>query len=152
MKKYDIIIVGGGPVGLYTAQLLQKDFKVLVIEKEKILGKKACSGLYSKKLFEFVPEGDFIENEIDGCVLHSPESLEKRFEIKQKPFVVDREKFNNFLAEGLENLKVGCKLESLEINNQVKIKTNLGEFESEMIIGADGCRSVVRDYWQTRPF
>lgn len=166
MEKYDIIIVGGGPVGLYTASLLQKDFKVLVLEKEKELGKKACSGLYSKKIFEFVPQGHFIENEIDGCTLYSPSGSKKHFEIKQKPFVVDREEFNKFLAEGLENLKIGCKVEVIEFlqdsknsktktngtNDGVKVKTNQGEFHSEIIIGADGSRSIVRQHWQAKPF
>ena len=156
MEKYDIIIVGGGPVGLYTAKLLQKDFKVLVLEKEKELGKKACSGLYSKKIFEFVPEGDFIENEIDGCTLHSPNGVKKHFDIKQRPFVVDREEFNKFLAEGVESLKIGCKVESIETGkvnvDGIKVKTNQGEFHSDIIIGADGSRSVVRQHWKAKPF
>jgi len=147
--KFDIIIVGGGPVGLYCAHQL-KDFNVLVLEKEKELGKKACSGLYSKKIFEFVPEGDFIENEIEGCVLNSPSGIVRKCPIKQRPFVVDREEFNKSLAEGLD-IKMECKVESLEIGESVKVKTSQGDFESDFIIGADGSRSTVRDYWNVKP-
>lgn len=42
MKKYDIVIVGAGPAGLFAANKLAKDFKVLVIDKGRSVTKRYC--------------------------------------------------------------------------------------------------------------
>ncbi len=44
-SKYDVVIVGAGPAGLELARLLGKrELSVLVIEKNRQLGKKVCAG------------------------------------------------------------------------------------------------------------
>src|SRR5271169_2776003 len=45
MKKYDVIIVGAGPAGIFSAmELLEKNagLKVLVVEKGKDIDKRQC--------------------------------------------------------------------------------------------------------------
>ena len=51
---YDTIIIGGGPIGIYTAlQLRKAGLKVLVVEKDEEIGiPRFCSGIISKKLFQ----------------------------------------------------------------------------------------------------
>ncbi|MEM0011282.1 MAG: NAD(P)/FAD-dependent oxidoreductase, partial [Candidatus Bathyarchaeia archaeon] len=46
MAKYDAIIVGAGPAGIFSALELSKsnDIKVLIIEKGKDIGKRVCPG------------------------------------------------------------------------------------------------------------
>ena len=49
-KKYDVVIVGAGPGGLKAAEILAKNNrKVLVLEKNKKLGIKACAGGLTRK-------------------------------------------------------------------------------------------------------
>lgn len=43
MKKYDVIIVGAGPAGIFTAlELAEKNMKILLLEKGKIVLKREC--------------------------------------------------------------------------------------------------------------
>jgi len=45
MENYEIVIVGAGPAGLKCAEILAKNNKkVLVLEKNKIIGDKVCAG------------------------------------------------------------------------------------------------------------
>lgn len=45
-KHYDVIIVGAGPSGLSAAKILaQNNKKVLVLEKNSIIGPKVCGGV-----------------------------------------------------------------------------------------------------------
>ncbi len=43
--RYDILIIGGGPVGNYLASLLARDFNVAVVERKTSFGGKACTGI-----------------------------------------------------------------------------------------------------------
>ncbi|BDU50513.1 NAD(P)/FAD-dependent oxidoreductase [Haliovirga abyssi] len=40
MEKYDVIIIGGGPAGLFTAINIKKEMSVLILEKNQKVGKK----------------------------------------------------------------------------------------------------------------
>ena len=53
-SKYDVIIVGAGPVGIYTSiKLAQEGLGVLVIEEDMEIGKpRFCTGLISKEAFD----------------------------------------------------------------------------------------------------
>lgn len=50
MESYDVIIVGAGPAGLKCAEIISKNNKkVVVLEKDNILGDKVCAGGLSAK-------------------------------------------------------------------------------------------------------
>jgi len=152
---YDVIIVGAGPVGLYTANILEKKLKVLVLEKMHKIGKKACSGLYSTNIDSVVKfEKEWIEHKVKGAILHSPLGTEIKAE---KPttsaFVINRELFNKGLAERVRSkIITGCSVKSIHIDDEKVIcKTEKGDFESQIIIGCDGANSVVRTCFGKKP-
>ncbi|MBC7074282.1 FAD-dependent oxidoreductase, partial [Candidatus Parcubacteria bacterium] len=58
-----VAIVGGGISGLFLASRLAEKSEVFLFEKKETVGGKACSALYSARIFEFLPESKkFIKN------------------------------------------------------------------------------------------
>ncbi len=67
-----IAIIGAGISGLYLAwKLSEKGHKVTVFEKKEKIGKLACSGLFSERILEFIPESQrLIQNRISSVLIH----------------------------------------------------------------------------------
>lgn len=137
MEKINkVAIIGAGLCGLYLAnKLSEKRVKVYVFEKEKVIGKKKCSSLYSERIFDFIPNIErFIENEINKAYIYFPKKRIKLI-FKKKFFVFNREGLENFLFE--DSLKKGVKF---FLGREVRdIPQGF-----DRIIGADGSFSVVR--------
>jgi flavin-dependent dehydrogenase len=162
----EIVIVGAGPIGCYTAQLLKKcginSFRI--IEEHGEVGRPIrCAGIVGKQVFEdsLIPlsKGSIL-NQINGALFfHRGDS----FKIKRPgvAFVIDREKFDKGLSQGLE---VGYGIRLLDIEevgegdavtaagagsgkgSRYRLKTNQGDIWADMVIGADGPRSRVRKF------
>lgn len=131
-----VAIIGAGPVGLYLAwKLSEKGYSVFLFEKKDNLGEKACSGLFSERILEFLPKAkELIQNEINHCLIHFPQKKIKII-FKKKFFVIDRSKLILLLFE-------------LSKNSGAKIffgkKINSIPEGFERIIGCDGANSIIR--------
>jgi len=150
----EIVIVGAGPVGCYTAQLLKnKGIKARIIEEDQEVGKPIrCAGLVGREVFEntLLPfSKSSIVNQIDGASFFYGDD---NFQINREgvAYVVDRERFDKNLSEGLE---VECGKKVVEIKRKETdykgyiLKTNDDEdIYADLIIGADGANSRVRKY------
>jgi len=157
-----IIVVGGGPTGLYSAYLLKKlnpNIIVTVIEEHKKCGLPICcsglidvSGYNRLKLKNSLVLKDFLINKINGCHVFGP--LEAKFNISAdevKAYVIDRSKFDDSIRALAENFGV----EILTGNRVVSIRDNFityknldsleeKELRYDFLIGADGPNSIVR--------
>lgn len=146
-----IVIIGAGPVGCYTAQVLKNlGYECLVVEEHAEVGRPLhCTGLVGKALFEDkrpfgvkIPSSA-IANTINGAVLHFDGDS---FSIKREKvaYVVDREKFDKELSRGLD-IAYENKFLGLEKSGAGYIvETDKGEFTAGLVIGADGASSAVR--------
>ena len=68
--KYDVIIVGAGPAGLIAAKNLAGKKKVLVLEKNRMVGDKVCAGGLTVKDFkEFDTPKSLIKKEFRAANL-----------------------------------------------------------------------------------
>jgi len=136
-----IAIIGAGICGLYLARKLsEKGSEVTVFEKKEKIGKGACSGLFSERILEFIPESEkLIQNQIESVLIHFPKrTLKVKF--SRKFFVINHFELDRLVASLAE--KSGAKI---VLNYNVKTKdfvTFQGEFDR--IIGCDGAISVVR--------
>ena len=150
----EIVIVGAGPIGCYTAQLLKKcginSFRI--IEEHDEVGKPVrCAGIVGKPVFEdsLIPlSRGSILNQINGALFfYKGDSF--KIERREVAFVVDREKFDKELSRGLE-VEYGRRLlgieEEQDERSRYRLKTNRGDISADIIIGADGPRSEVRKF------
>ncbi len=112
MKRYDIIIVGGGPAGMTAAlYALRNDKKVLVLEKESFGGQIATS----PRLENYPTIPSISGSEWSDLVFSQITELGAEFELEEVESVVKEDKF--FL-----------------------VKTNYNEYKSGAIILANGVK------------
>ena len=148
--KMEIVIVGAGPVGCYTAQLLKNyGIKTRIIEEHQEVGKPIkCAGLVGRQVFEktlLPPSESSIINRIDGASFFYGDD---NFIIKRErvAYVIDRARFDKNLSQGLE---VECGKRVVEIKEERAgyiLKTNDDDIYADLVIGADGALSRVRKY------
>ena len=159
---YDVIVVGGGPSGAMAAKKCSENgLKVLLIEKESLPRYKACGGAISKKALDLVGPLDELEPKygLFGVRAFAPnfEYVEYKFE-NRVGFLVFRDSFDNLLIRKARECGAEIhedeRVKEININpNCVNVKTDKGEYSSNLIIGADGANGIVakevglRDRW-----
>lgn len=153
-----ITIIGAGPIGLRTAELLaKKGRQVVVLEDHPEIGVPVqCTGIVTKSLGEIVPlKKEFVVNQLKKVCVNAPNK--KSVEIPNDDIVINRTKFDKWLAKQAE--KAGAKIilnkrveeitrtEAVQKNIVLKIRdTKTGEkkiHRTDILIGADGPGSIV---------
>ncbi|WP_457742932.1 geranylgeranyl reductase family protein [Thermococcus sp.] len=147
--RYDILIIGAGPVGNYLASLLAKDFSVAVVEKKNSFGGKACTGIIGAENYEKLglPKKAIL-NELYGATFYS---RIQSFSIRRKSpqaYLVDRKTLERELAR--KAMKRGADyLMSTTFKgfkDRKALLQHLGdvfEVKADFYVGADGVNSTV---------
>ena len=136
MNSLKTAIVGAGICGLYLAwKLSQKGYNVTVFEKKEKIGKQACSGLFSERILEFIPESKkLIQNQIDSVLIHFPRRT-IRIKFSKRFLVMSHFELDNLVA----NLAAASGAKII-LNHSVN---SLPE-GFDRVIGCDGPNSVIR--------
>jgi len=131
-----VAIIGAGASGLYLAwKLSEKGHKVIVFEKKEKIGKKVCSGLFSERILDFIPQSQkLIQNQIEHAKIHFPKRTLK-ISFSKKFFVMNHCELDKLIATLAESS--GAKI---ILNNQID---SIPE-GFDRIIGCDGARSQIR--------
>ncbi len=135
-EKLKVAIIGAGITGLYLAWKLSKGgYPVTVFEKRERIGKECCSGLFSERILEFIPQAkNLIEAEYNSCLIHFPRKTIK-INFKKKVFFIEHSKLDNLVFELAKNSGA-----------EILFNRNMDELPDDFdrIIGCDGPLSFVR--------
>ena len=146
-----ISIIGAGPSGCYAAYLLAKGGKeVQIFEEHKKIGEPIqCTGLVTQSINNIIKiKKNIVLNRIDQVKIFSKNN-ELELKLKDKNLIIDRKKFDNYLADLAikEGTKIFLNYKYVSNqNNQLKIKYNNEKeiaIKTDYLIGADGPLSQV---------
>jgi len=135
-----VAIIGAGITGLYLAwKLAEMGEDVTVFEKRNKIGKEACSGLFSDRILEFIPQSkNLIHNEINHTLIHFPKKTLK-VKFSRPFFVMNHSELDNLVADLAE--KAGTKI---VLNHDVLRSDLASRSDLDKIIGCDGALSETR--------
>ncbi len=146
-----ISVIGAGPSGCYAAYLLAKTGKpVQIFEEHKEIGHPIqCTGLVTSSIKDIIDlKQDIIINEIDKVRIFSKHE-ELELKLKNKNLIIDRKKFDNYLADLAvsKGVKIFLNYKFIDKkNNLLKLKYNNEKetiVKTDHLIGADGPLSKV---------
>jgi len=154
--RADVVVVGAGPAGSFTAFTAAKlGVDVTICEEHKEVGLPShCPGHISikglNKLGLEVPE-NIVENKIAGAVFYSPSGDEFRVKFPSPvTYVINRSMFDKYLAQLAEEagakLLLGTRVEKLLADKSsvhgVTLK-NGQHLDSRIVVDAEGCASIL---------
>lgn len=157
MKKYDVAVVGAGPIGSTFARYVADDgFDVVILEKKREIGiPLQCAGLLGKKIMEVnsLPE-EYILNKVYGAYLHSPTNTVMRVGKNEvQAYVIDRVGYDKYLAEKAIDSGAELILNHKVINSTPDgcVRTKETEIKADVVVGSDGHSSLISNNFNDPP-
>ena len=146
-QVYDILVVGGGPAGLYTADRLARAGRsVAVFEEHTTIGLPVhCTGILAAEAFSrFVLPRTAILGELTATRFHSPSGHELTYSTDSpETVVIDRQQFDQSLAD--QAVAAGAKLylgervvDIQRDTHAVTLRTKQHEVSGQLVVIATG--------------
>ncbi len=156
MKRYEVAIVGGGPAGAICAyELGRAGIKVALFDGSHPREKPCGGALSSRVLEEFVIPPSLLERRVDYLLLESPAGEDIEISTPQDAALIMRKEFDSYLLEQAKQ-EASFFPERVSAIDRGRaywtIITPQRAIESDLIIGADGARSMVRKVVSAPPF
>jgi len=143
---FDIIIIGAGPGGLSCAKELEKtDLKVLLIEKNKIIGPKVCAGgVTAKDLSLLHLPKKLIEFSYKKIITETPNVRTDFVCPEVFTCTIDRAEFGQWQKSQLQKTAILTGKRVVGINHDSILIDNGDKYCFKYLVGADGSNSMVR--------
>ena len=148
---YDVVVVGGGPVGSYVAsQLAGVGHSVVVLERKQRVGEQVCcTGIIGRECANsFAIDDNVILRQVNSAKLFSPSGNLLRLQREEtQAYILDRPTFDMAMASRAQDNGAEYVLDSLvrdiEVEeDRVKIKAShqqvASNFEARTIVIATG--------------
>ena len=150
MEKYDVIIVGAGPAGLSCAkQLGNSKLKVLLAEKNSVIGPKVCAGgLTGKSIKTLNLPDELIEFAYNKIHLFNKNNSFYIEDDSNFAYTIDRKVLGQWQLKQLNkfsNIEVKTDYRVSEITKEYVV-INGEKIGYKHLVGADGSSSLVRRY------
>ena len=157
-KKYDVIVVGGGPSGSMAAmQIAKKNFSVCILEKDRDIGMPVRCGEaigYTGLNQFFKPKPGWIASKIEGVNLIAPNGVSVGVDFKSETgYILNRRIFDYDLSKiavsnGAEVYTKSYVKDLIKEDQYVVgvVVNHLGkdiEIKSKLVIAADGIESRI---------
>lgn len=153
MKKYDVVVIGGGPSGAISAwRLAEKKVNVVLLEKGSRLRVKPCAGGISNGCYNLLKVPDeLVERKIvKGLVVSRSNKSVYVGSAKEPGFIVYRPAYDKWLMDSAEKAgadvinnakatKIKIFEDKVEVTAEVEGKEE--KYEAEVLIGAYGMES-----------
>ena len=150
MELFDVIIIGAGPGGLKCAEILgNTSLKVLLLEKNEVIGPKVCAGGLTGKGIEILNlPPHLIEYSYNRVKLHVNNITSSLKSDSDFAFTIDRKEFGQWQLQKLSafsNIEVRTGSKVTEITKEFVV-VNGEKICYKYLVGADGANSVVKTY------
>lgn len=145
--RYDVVVIGAGPIGSYTAyQLADKGFRVCLVDQKKDIGHGVlCAGVISKEAFKrYDLPGDSILARIDSVTFFSPFGQRLEYDPRDVfAYVVDRDVFDHklFLQAKRCGVDIFMKQRIVDITGAsffYSVKSKTRQFSAKAVVIATG--------------
>ncbi|MEO2117395.1 MAG: geranylgeranyl reductase family protein [Methanocaldococcus sp.] len=146
---YDVVIIGGGPIGCITGENI-KNGKILIVEEHQSIGVPLqCAGLISKNGVKELGNPKGVVNKVRGAYIYSKNNMVKIGNEEVRAYVFERKVMDKDIAIRVAKkcdflLKSYGEVEKDKNGYKVKI-IHLGEeinLNPKVIVGADGSKTI----------